>query len=145
MEQLLIDPEAKTRIPLVKIPKDSVGNPYFIGKQQYPGTWDFDRGVSFMVFVAESGVEELQIAPADPSRRKSLNDGGATLNNGKLTVDLHPMRDSNGCKYYVGEVTSLVKIDMFVGVFFTVFTSIVGQEQIQISKLKYRPRSRDDK
>ena len=55
---LLIDPEAKAKIELIKVPRDAAGNPYFIGKLQFPATMEFEQGVSFMVFNAEEGVEQ---------------------------------------------------------------------------------------
>ena len=142
MENLYIDPEAKFPVRLIKV-KDASGNPYFIGKLQFPGTMELERGASFMVFTAEDGYEELQIAPIDPARRSKIS-SGATLNKAKLCIDLHAMVDRNGATYYVGEVMGLSKIDMFVGIFFTIFTSIPGQEQLQMSKLQAKPRPRFD-
>lgn len=143
--QLIIDPEAKGKVSLVKVPKDAVGNPYFIGKLQFPAVMEFDRGVSFMVFLAEDGFEEIQIAPLDPTRRNKTNrDGGASINNGRFSISLYPRKDQNGSIYYIGEAIGLFKIDLSVGVFFTVFTSVTGQEQIQISKLQHKTRPKED-
>jgi hypothetical protein len=141
MEQaiLFIDPEAKTKIALAKVPKDASGNPYYIGKIQFPGTMEFENGVSFMVFLSEDGLEELQIAPIDPLRRNKSGNG-ASLNNGRFSIDLHPMFDQRGEKYYVGEAIGLTEIKLHKGIFFTVFVSRAGQEQIQISRLQYKPR-----
>jgi hypothetical protein len=144
---LLIDPEAKSRISLIKVPRDAAGKPFFIGKLQFPGTMEFEQGVSFMVFVAEEGVEELQIAPIDPARRnKTSRDGrcASLLNNARFSIDLHPMIDQNGSTYYVGEAIGLTKMDLRPGIFFTIFTSIAGQEQIQISRLQVKVRPRYD-
>lgn len=140
---LLIDSEAKTKIPLIKVPKDSAGNPYFIGKIQWPGVMDFEHGISFMVFVAENGMEELQIAPADPSRISKINKD-LYLNHGKFCIDIHPMIDQNGSIYYVGEAIGFQKIDVRQGLFFTIYTSIVGQEQIQIGRLHVKARKKYD-
>lgn len=111
-EILVIDPEAKTTIPLIKVPKDAAGNPYFIGKMQFPGTMDFERGASFMVFTAEDGHEELQIAPLDPMMLSKVNANvrGASINNGKFSIDLVRFIDQNGADYYVGEALGLSKI-----------------------------------
>ena len=143
---LLIDPDAKTKIALIKVPRDAAGKPFFIGKLQFPGTMEFEQGVSFMVFVAEDGVEELQIAPIDPNRRSKTNRdcGASLLSNGRFSIDLHPMIDQNGSTYYVGEAIGLSKIDLRQGIFFTIFTSIPGQEQIQISRLQVKVRPRYD-
>jgi len=145
---LLIDPEAKTPVKLIKVPRDAAGKPFFIGKMQFPGTLEFEQGASFMVFVAEEGVEELQIAPLDPTRRNKMSrDSGASaalLNNSRFSIDLHPMIDQNGSTYYVGEAIGLSKIDLRPGIFFTIFTSIAGQEQIQISRLQVKTRRYED-
>ena len=145
-EILVIDPEAKTIIPLIKVPKDAVGNPYFIGKMQFPGTMEFERGASFMVFTAEDGHEELQIAPLDPMMLSKVNGNGrgASITNGKFSIDLVRFVDQNGADYYVGEAIGLSKIDLFHGIFFTIFTSIRGQEKIQISRLQVKHRQRYD-
>lgn len=138
MEDIYIDPEAKTKVELTKIAKDANGQPYYIGKLQHPGTLDFEYGVSFFVFVSEEGLEELQIAPLDPSRiGKSRND---SYLNGRISINLYPMEDQNGRTYYVGEIVGLSKIDLRPGVFFTIFTSKPGHEEIQISRLNHRRR-----
>jgi hypothetical protein len=136
MEEFRIDPDAKGKIELTK-QFDSNDQPYYIGKLQLPMTLDFDDGVSFMVFTAEDGVEELQIAPLDPSRRKgSKND--AVLSGGRFSVELHSMKDHNGNTYYIGEATGPVVMKLRNGIFFSVFTSRPGEEELQISKLTHR-------
>lgn len=136
-----IDPEAKPPIPLKKV-WDSSGNPYYIGKLQFPGTLEFERGASFFIFVSEDGYEELQIAPLDPSR-KSKSRHTATMNGGRLSIDLHPMVDRNSSTYYIGEVVDFVKLDLWRGVFFTIFLSKPGQEEIQITRLNHRQKKRE--
>lgn len=131
---ICIDPEAKTKIELKKITRDANGQPYYIGKQQFPGTLNFECGASFFVFLSEEGQEELQIAPLTTSRRlKSDND--LYVNKSRINIDLHPMVDQNGRTYYVGEAIGLVQLDLIHGIFFTIFTSKPGHEEIQISKL----------
>lgn len=146
-ETLVIDSEAKTIIHLIKVPKDVSGNPYFIGKMQFPGTMDFEYGVSFMVFTAEEGYEELQISPLDPMLigKASNNGRGASIINGKFSLELEKMVDQNGFDYYVGEAIGLSKIDLRLGIHFMIFTSIRGQEKIQMSRLqvKHHPQRYD--
>jgi hypothetical protein len=143
-ETFFIDPEAKPHINLIKVP-DAAGRPYFIGKLQFPAIMKFERGASFMVFLAETGIEELQIAPIDPSRRsKARANCGASITNGKFSIDLRPMIDFNGSVYYVGEAIGFFEMDLEPGIFFTIFTSIPGQERIQISKLQFKPKPRYD-
>ncbi len=138
MEDIYIDPDAKMKVDLTKIAKDANGQPYYIGKLQFPGTLEFESGASFFVFVSESGVEELQIAPLDPSRMaKTRNEA---YMNGRFSIDLHPMVDQNGRTYYVGEAIGLAKLDLKRGIFFTIFTSKPGYEEIQISRLNPKVR-----
>lgn len=147
MDTLRIDPEAKTKVELTKIERDANGHPYYIGKLQFPGTLDFEGGVSFMVFVSEEGFEELQISPLDPSRRSKSRRDGAGLNGGRFAIDLHPKQDQNGKTYYVGEAIGLVEMKLRKGIFFTIFVSREGQEELQISRLnhKLQKRRRQDK
>lgn len=143
MESFYIDPDAKPPIPLTKM-FDSNGNPYYIGKLQFPGTLEFDCGASFFIFVAEDGCEELQIAPLDPARRSKSTRDGASMSGGRFSIDLHPMKDRNGNIYYVGEAIGLAELKLRKGIFFTIFLSKKGQEEIQISRLQYRPKRRLD-
>lgn len=142
METFYIDPEAKTKVELTKISKDSNGHPYYIGKLQFPGTLEFNCGASFFVFVSEEGVEELQIAPLDPARRNKSKRDGAYMSEGRFSIDLHPMTDQNGNTYYVGEAIGLANLKLRQGIFFTIFLSIPGQEEIQISKLNHKRKRR---
>jgi len=136
-DDIYIDPEAKTRVNLKKI-KDANGQPYYIGKLQFPGTLKFECGVSFFVFISEDGQEELQIAPITSQRSKSDND--LHIDKSRISVSLYPMIDQNERTYYIGEAVGLVQIDLVPGIFFTVFTSRSGHEEIQISKLNPKIR-----
>ncbi len=131
-----IDPDAKAKIELTKIARDANGQPFFIGKLQFPGTMEFDKGVSFMVFVSEEGVEELQIAPLDPSRRSKSHRDSSGINGGRFSVELNPMVDRAGNTYYVGEARGFVQMDLRQGIFFTIFVSRPGSEELQISRLR---------
>src|SRR5690606_15220266 len=136
-----IDPEAKTKVELARIEKDSNGQPYYIGKLQFPGTLEFDGGVSFMVFSAEQGLEELQIAPLDATRlRGNRETSGASFNNGRFSINLHSMKDQNDKIYYVGEAVGFVEIDLRKGIFFTIFVSRPGQEELQITRLNHKKK-----
>ena len=130
--------DAKPRIPLKKIPKDINNQPYYVGKVQWPGTLNLKNGVSFMVFVSEEDVEELQIAPYNKNRRakKQRNYSNLNSNGGRIRINLRPVKDRNGNTYYVGEIKSAEVINLEDGVFFTVFTSRPGKEELQISRLK---------
>jgi hypothetical protein len=150
MDILLIDPEAKTKIPLINLNKGPDEPPVFIGKIQWPGSMEFEHGISFMIFLADKGCEELQIAPLDSYRRNRLSrdvstiSGGSAckapvLSNGRFSIDLHPMVDKNGDNYYVGESIGPSKIDVRHGIFFQIFIT-PGEERLQISRLQIKPR-----
>jgi hypothetical protein len=136
MQELIIDREAKTVVKLKRM-FDSKGNPYYIGKKQLCGTLDFNKGGSFMVFVSEEGVEELQIAPMHPAKVKYYH-GNVRLMNGRIEIPLKALDDQNGNTYYVGEVVGPIVKDLIVGVFFTVFLSREGYEVLQISTLQHK-------
>lgn len=131
---LVIDDEAKAKILLIKS-SDKDGYPYYTGKFQFPGTLEFDAGISFMVFVSEEGQEELQIAPLDPSRRSRATRNEAILSH-KLSINLHPQKDINGKTYYIGEAMGVAELKLRHGIFFAIFVSREGEEEIQISRLK---------
>jgi hypothetical protein len=142
MERINIDNDAKLRIYLNKIPRDSNGQPYYIGKLQFPGELNFERGVSFMIFVSEEGQEEIQIAPVDPDRRSRGRRSGFGYRGGRITIDLHSFRDGGGELVYIGEAQGPGKIDCTQGLFFTVFTSIEDREELQIGRLDHSQSKR---
>lgn len=138
-----IDPDAKSKVQLAKIESDVNGHPYYIGKLQFPGTLEFDSGVSFMVFVSEEGVEELQISPLDTTRLRGCRESStAMISAGRFSVELHPMKDQNEKTYYIGEAIGFINMDLRKGIFFTIFTSRSGQEEIQISRLNSKRKQR---
>lgn len=134
-----IDPEAKCKIQLSR-QLDHNEDPYFIGKLQVPMTMDFDEGVSFMIFTSEEGYEELQIGPLDPMRRAKSRKDGTGFVAGRLSIDLHPMKDKNDKTYYIGEIVGPVVMKLRDGIFFTIFTSVDGEEELQIGKLRHKKR-----
>ena len=48
--------------------EDRRKNEFYIGKLEVPGSLDLTNGVSFLIFISEEGVEELQIAPLKKER-----------------------------------------------------------------------------
>jgi len=138
MKNFAIDREAKTPVKLKKM-TDSNGNPFYIGKKQLCGDLNLENGGSFMVFVSEEGVEELQIAPMHPLKVK-LHRSNVRIVNRHVEIPLRALQDQNGKTYYVGEAVADVSWDLNIGVFFTIFLSREGGEVLQISKLQHKEK-----
>jgi hypothetical protein len=139
--KLRIDPDAKIPVKLRKV-FDSNEQPYYVGKLQFAGYLDFEKyGQSFMVFLSDDGAEELQIGPLDPNRTSKNQDTTAGMRrDGTIIVDLHPFFDKNDDVVYAGEAKCLGGIDVTEGLFFTVFVSKSGFEELQISRLNHSRR-----
>lgn len=140
-EYVHIDAEAKINIDLMRH-LDTFEKPYYTGKLQFPGTIDFSKGVSFMVFISENGVEQLQIGSMNPN--KKTRQRPVLIKNNKLTINLHPMFDKNDNTYYIGEVFSPGELNLFHGLFFTIFISNPGYEEIQITKLQHKSKLKEN-
>jgi hypothetical protein len=138
-ENFQIDPEAKITIDLIRH-LDSDKQPFYTGKLQFPGTLNFSEGVSFMVFISESGVEQLQIGPS-PIRTK-MRRRNISLSNGRFNINLHSMKDRDLKTYYIGEVLGPGELQIRNGLFFTIFLSKSGYEEIQISCLQHHKRDK---
>jgi len=133
-----VDPEAKSKVELTR-QRDKEGHSFYIGKLQFPGTLEFDKGASFMIFLSDDGFEELQIAPLDPTRKPlpKRHRETAGVSGGRFSIDLHPMVDKDGETYYIGEALGPVSMKLRKGIFFHVFTSRPGVEELQISQLNH--------
>ena len=57
---------------------------------------------------------------------------------GRNVIGLRPFTDRDGNIAYVGEAQGLVQTDFTEGVFFTVFVSQEGREELQMSPLDHR-------
>lgn len=137
LNQAKIDPEAKTKIDL-KALLDSNGKTFYVGKWQSPLLLDLSCGVSFMAFVSESGLEQLHISIMDPKKRTKKIDRPVTIfPDGKMKVPMKSFSDRDGNIAYVGELTGNLFSPLHLGVFFTLFTSIKGKEELQISPLQH--------
>lgn len=64
------------------------------------------------------------------------------MSDGRLVIDLIPEVDRNGNKYFIGRIKAPVLIDCSEnesgggGVCFMIFTSVDGEEQMQISHIR---------
>lgn len=53
--------------------KDRNGKKFYVGKLQFPGDIDCREGVNFLVFVSDTGLEELQISIMGKEKEKPKN------------------------------------------------------------------------
>jgi len=136
-EEFPVDNLAKLKIELRRTEgKDK--NPYFIGKTQFPAVLFFELGISFMIFNHLHEAEELQIAQISPEKIKLRRPRTINFQNGILKIPLKPHTDIDQNKYYVGEGQGTFILPVFKGLFFYVFTSREGQEELQISPLRHK-------
>ncbi len=138
-----VDDRAKPSIRLFR-KTDANFKFYYIGSFQFPGTMDFKKGVSFMIFVSKQDEERMYIGPIredkkDEVARLQRINGTRTLF-GKICVDLHSFTDGEGNIGYVGEALCPAFIDTTEGIFFTIFLSREGSEELQISRLEHRKK-----
>jgi len=138
-----IDNDAKLKVQLFKL-QDKWHNDYYVGKLQFPGTFDYGQGMSFMVFVSETGVEELQIGPVDPEKQSKKVFENRQLRSypAKIHIDLHASLDKNGNKYYLGEISGPGHTVTTDGIFFNIFLSKEGKEEIQIGPLVHNRKKK---
>jgi hypothetical protein len=47
----------------LKARPDVDGRTFYVGKLKFPGTIDCKEGVVFLIFVSDTGEEQIQIAP----------------------------------------------------------------------------------
>lgn len=133
-----IDDEAKFLVPL-KSRTDSRGNTFYTGKLQFNGTLSMSKGQTFMIFTSEKGVEEMQVGPLHPTRAYKVRDV-VMHSDSRVSISLSKFQDRNEEVYYIGELKGLGDLPMDRGYFFTIFTSIEGREELQISPLRVRRR-----
>jgi hypothetical protein len=119
--------------------EDSNGNVYYTGKLQIPGVLNFDNGASFMVFVSEEGAEEMHLRSMPKNKLERIQDQSECTvfhhEDDMLSLSLRSAIDRFENKIYIGEAFGNFKRDLSDGVFFRIFVSKEGFEEIQISSL----------
>lgn len=131
---IFVDQEAKLAVPL-DAKKDAKNNTFYIGKLQFNGSLNLKEGQTFMIFLSDDGAEEMQIGIMDPDRevRPSI-----LRHDSRISVRLKKHFDMYENVYYVGELKGAGELNMQKGVFFTIFNSVEGREELQISPLKVK-------
>ena len=62
-----------------------------------------------------------------------------------LMIDLKQRTDSDGRVFYVGKLKGPFSIDCKDGVTFLIFTSDIGEEQLQVAPFQERDKDKRDK
>ena len=142
-DDFFVDDDAKCPIDLFK-KFDSNNEAYYIGKLQANFRMDLDAGQSFMIFLSDENAEQIQIGPLNPERRKFARQQFVSGSD-RITVPLKKLFDAHGAPFYVGELVQMnTLINLSKGLFFAVFVSREGYEQIQITPLKAKRKYRDN-
>lgn len=118
--------------------QDANGDIYYTGKLQNSSMLNFNYGISFMVFISEEGSEEMHIRSIPKSKLGKLQNQDSSLRHyedDRLGIPIRPILDRFENKIYIGEGFGKFKRDLWDGVFFTIFVSKEGLEEIQISPL----------
>lgn len=116
--------------------QDKYENSFHVGKCKAPLLLDFSNGVVFFAFLSNEGEEMLNIACPKPEShlyrlKKSVKNGRLE----KVYIKLVKKVDSDGNPYFIGMVkdNDLV-INLREGWVFMVFSSVHGEEEIQIMR-----------
>lgn len=108
---------------------DKKGNIYYIGRLKAPISIDFTSGVTLLVFLSESGDEELQIAVND---KENATFNKFTRKRDRLEIRLDGRTDQHDKKFYIAKLQMNGNIKCHDEIVFLVFISREGAEKIQI-------------
>ena len=108
---------------------DANDNIFYLGKLKFPGTLDFSKGITFLVFNSEDGDEELQIAVND---KENTSYSKFSKKRDRLEVRLDARTDQHNNKFYIAKLQYNGYIDCSSEVVFLIFVSREGSEEIQI-------------
>lgn len=103
---------------------------YFIGKLKAPILIDMNEGVTYLVFLSESGEEELQIATND---KENTAFSKYSIYENKMKIKLDKREDKDGQVFYVCKVKHPGLIRCSSETCFLAFVSRKGQEELQIT------------
>lgn len=109
--------------------EDRNNNIFYLGKLQYPGFIDCSAGVTFLIFLAEDGLEELQIAPTDQNNNVYNT---YVKKQDRIKVLLESRVDQYNKMFYICKLQFKGFIDCRQPVSFIVFNAKPGAEELQI-------------
>jgi len=102
---------------------------FYIGRLTVPISIDLSAGITLLVFLSESGDEELQIALND---KENATFNRVTKKRDRLKIPLDVRPDKYGAQFYIAKVHMNGNIRCHEGIAFMIFTSRKGSEEIQI-------------
>lgn len=103
---------------------------FYLGKLRFPGVIDCNDGVTFLIFVSESGDEQIQIAPID----KNPNDYSSYIRKSdRICIALESRIDQYKKTFYICKLQLDGMIDCRKEASFVVFTGKQGSEELQIA------------
>lgn len=108
---------------------DKKGNIYYIGRLKAPVSIDLTNGITLLVFLSESGDEELQIAV---NNKENTTFSKFTKKQDRLEIKLDKRTDQHGHNFFVAKIQTSGNIMCHDEVVFLVFVSREGAEEVQI-------------
>ncbi len=108
---------------------DAKDNIYYIGRLKAPIFIDLSSGVTLLIFLSESGDEELQIAVND---KENTTFSKFTKKRDRLEIKLDKRTDGHKQKFFVAKIQMDGNIKCHEEVVFLIFTSREGSEEVQI-------------
>jgi len=108
---------------------DKLENIYYLGKICYPGVIDLSKGLSIIVFLSESGSEQLQLCC---NNTENTIFSKYIKKNDRLNIDLSTREDQYNQTYYIAKIQINGYIDCNKELVFLVFNSRKTFEQVQL-------------
>lgn len=109
--------------------EDKKGNMFYIGRLETPISIDFTNGLTLLVFLSESGDEELQIAV---NNKENSTFSKFTKKKNRLEIRLRAANDQNGKKFYIAKAQMNGYVRCHEEAVFLVFVSREKLEEVQI-------------
>lgn len=109
--------------------EDKTEQIFYLGRLQFPGRIDFNKGITFLIFLSEDGSEELQIAP---NNKEHTTFSKYSKRDDRLKIRITTREDQFGKLFYVAKLQFNGYVDCNSEVVFIVFNSKEGSEELQV-------------